>query len=139
PQMPPKDSGDPLKPEQIAILKAWIDQGAKAPADEKPVVEAKKKSDHWAFQPIVVHAPPAVKNQGWVRNPIDHYILARLGSQGIAPSPQAEPATLIRRLYIDLVGLPPRPDEVEEFVRQFAAPKAYEALVDRILASPHYG
>ena len=83
-------------------------------------------------------AEPAVKDKAWVRNPIDSFILARLEKEGVAPSPEADRATLIRRLSLDLLGLPPSPQEVDEFVAD-QRPDAYEQLVDRLLASPHYG
>ncbi|HXG11922.1 MAG TPA: PSD1 and planctomycete cytochrome C domain-containing protein [Gemmataceae bacterium] len=135
PQMPPK--GDRLSAEQVALLRAWIDAGAKAPAGE--VAEAAPaKSTHWAFRPPVRPPVPPVKNIAWVRNPIDHFILARLEKEGIAPSPEADRVTLIRRLSLDLLGLPPTPEEVDAFLAD-TRPDAYERLVDRLLASPHYG
>ncbi|PYM13013.1 MAG: hypothetical protein DME18_10020, partial [Verrucomicrobia bacterium] len=82
--------------------------------------------------------PPLVKRPGWARNPIDRFVLARLEQEGIAASPEAGRATLIRRLSLDLCGLPPSPEEVEEFLRD-TRPDAYERVVDRLLASPHYG
>jgi hypothetical protein len=95
-------------------------------------------ADHWAFQPIRRPAPPAVKDAGWPKNPIDSFILARLEKEGMAPEPEADRATLIRRLSLDLLGLPPSPEEVEEFLDD-ERPGAYEALVDRLLLSPHHG
>ena len=133
--MPPK--GDRLSPEQVSLLRSWIDQGAKAPADEKPAGTT-VASKHWSFQPITRHTEPAVKNSAWVRNPIDRFILARLEKDGIKPSPEADRITLIRRLSLDLLGLPPSPREVDEFLAD-TRPDAYERLVDRLLASPHYG
>ena len=88
--------------------------------------------------PIVRPAEPAVKDAAWVRNPIDRFILARLEKEGVSPSPEADRATLIRRLSLDLLGLPPSPKEVDDFVAD-QSPDAYEKLVDRLLASPHYG
>jgi mono/diheme cytochrome c family protein len=129
--MPP--SGTPLDAAQVAILKAWIDAGAPAPADEVAAT-----SKHWAFQPVVRPAEPAVKNEAWVRNAIDRFVLARLEKEGVAPSSEADRATLIRRLSLDLLGLPPSPKEVDDFVAD-KAPDAYEKLVDRLLTSPHYG
>ncbi|HJT31324.1 MAG TPA: DUF1553 domain-containing protein [Pirellulales bacterium] len=93
---------------------------------------------HWAFQPLAKPALPAVSNAGWVRNGIDAFILARLDAVGLPPSPEADRATLIRRVSLDLTGLPPSPAEVAAFVED-AQPDAYERLVDRLLASPHYG
>src|SRR5207248_1583053 len=116
---------------------AWIDQGAKAPAEET-VAAALAASKHWAFRPPIRPPEPAVKNAGWVRNPIDRFILARLEKEGIAPSPEADRVTLVRRLSLDLLGLPPGPEETDEFVNDLR-PDAYERLVDQLLASPHYG
>jgi hypothetical protein len=123
----------PLSAEQTALLKRWIDEGAKAPADEQ--TEAAK---HWAFVPPQRDELPAVKKRSWPRNAIDYFILARLEKEGIVPSPEADRVTLIRRLSLDLLGLPPTPEEVDEFVNN-SRPDAYERLVDRLLASPHYG
>lgn len=96
---------------------------------------------HWAFQPLKLAQPPEVRNQTWVRNDIDRFILARLEAAGLEPSREAPPAALIRRVTLDLIGLPPTPEEVAEF--ENAASRnpnaAYEALIDRLLASPHYG
>jgi mono/diheme cytochrome c family protein len=133
--MPPK--GPRLGAEQVALLRAWIDQGAKFPASE--TVVASRSSKHWSFQPITRPALPEIRNpQSEIRNPIDRFILAELEKKGIAPSPEADRVTLIRRLSLDLIGLPPTPAEVDAFVRD-TAPDAYERLVDRLLASPHYG
>jgi mono/diheme cytochrome c family protein len=132
--MPPK--GPPLDAALTAVLRAWIDAGATAPAGEVAAIAA--AGTHWSFQPILRPAEPAVKDNAWVRNPIDRFILARLEKEGVAPSAEADRATLIRRLSLDLVGLPPSPREVDEFVADHR-PDAYEELVDRLLASPHYG
>ncbi len=117
--MPPV--GAPLSAEEIATIKSWIDAGAKFPA----VVA---KSTHWSFQPI----------QRPAKASIDAFILERLAKEGVAPSPEADRRTLIRRVSLDLTGLPPTPREVEDFVTD-KNPDAYEKLVDRLLASPHYG
>ena len=130
--MPPE--GDSLTHEQIGLLRAWIDQGAAWPDDAAERVS----SDHWSFQPVATPQPPEVRDAAWVRNPIDRFILARLEAEGIAPSPEADRPTLIRRLSLDLTGLPPTPSEVEAFVND-AGPMAWENLVDRLLSSPHYG
>ena len=128
--MPP--AGDRLTAAQIGRLRAWIDQGAHwSRADFQSAI-------HWSFQPPRRPKVPTVKNKSWVRNPIDAFILARLEKEGIQPSPEAERRTLIRRLYLDLLGLLPTPAEVETFVND-SRPDAYERLVDRLLASPHYG
>ena len=134
--MPPKGQ-PPLSPDEIALLKKWIDQGAKAPADET-VAGKVKGADHWAFRPVIRPGLPPVINQSWVRNPIDAFVLARLEKQSLHPSPDADRVTLIRRLSFDLIGLPPAIEEVEAFLAD-KRENAYELLVDRLLASPHYG
>lgn len=123
--MPPPKSNRRLSPEQKQILERWINEGA-------------RYSPHWAFVPPTRPSPPAVQTPGWVRNPIDQFVLAKLEQQHLQPSPEADRATLIKRLSIDLVGLPPTPAEVESFVND-TDPEAYERLVDRLLASEHYG
>ncbi len=133
--MPPK--GPRLRGAEIALLRAWIDAGASAPAGEAETTTS-AASGHWAFRPLVRPNLPAVRNVAWVRNPIDRFILARLEQEGVAPSPEAERPTLARRVFLDLTGLPPSPKELEEFLAD-ASPDAYERLVDRLLASPHYG
>jgi len=130
--MPPE--GQRLSPQQIGLVRAWIDQGAAWPDDAGGV----RGSSHWSFQPMRKEAPPAVKHPAWVRNGIDAFVLARLEAEGITPSTEADRGTLIRRLSLDLLGLPPAPVEVEDFLRD-NRPDAYEQLVDRLLASPHYG
>ena len=133
--MPKK--GDPLTAEQVGTLRAWIDQGARWP--ETPgAVAVKDKSDHWAFKPMVEPALPKVNDPAWVRNPIDQFVLAKLEEKGLAPAPPADRPTLLRRVYFDLTGLPPTPEEVAAFVAD-GSPDAYEKVVDRLLASPHYG
>lgn len=134
--MPPKEPR--LSAEQIALLKTWIDQGALAPATEKADDPVAARNTHWAFQPPVRFPLPAVQKMAWVRNPIDRFILARLEKERITPSPEADRVTLIRRLSLDLLGLPPTIQEVEAFLAD-ARPDAYEHLVDRLLQSPHYG
>ncbi len=123
----------PLTTVQIALLKAWIDQGAKAPADEKA-----ESTKHWAFVPPQRAPEPEVKLSAWSRNAIDRFVLVRLEKEKIIPSPEADRVTLIRRLSLDLVGLPPSPAEVDSFVSDRSL-NAYEKLVERLLASPHYG
>jgi mono/diheme cytochrome c family protein len=135
-QMPPDGEGTPLSKEQVSLLRAWIDQGADWPASADVVV--RKGADHWAFQTIKRPAVPKVKNGEWVRNPIDAFVLARLEKEGIAPSPEADRVTLMRRLYLDLLGLPPSIAEVDAFLAD-KKPGAYERLVDRVLQSKHYG
>lgn len=129
--MPPE--GERLSAAQIDLIRAWIDQGAKWP-EEKTA----EKNTHWSYQPIGAPALPIVKNGGWPRDGLDAFVLAALEKRGIAPSPEADRHVLIRRLYLDLVGLLPPVEEVEAFVGD-ARPDAYERLVDRLLASPHFG
>jgi hypothetical protein len=173
PRMPP--DGAPLPPQEVALLRRWIASGAVWP-------------QHWSLKPIARPAVPAVRRSGWARNPIDRFILARLEKEGLHPSPEADPVTLIRRLSLDLTGLPPTPEEVEAFIRECreealsvrpwalgpnaravttssktkglplrpdaqrptpgtlrenadppVSDKTYGRLVDRLLASPHYG
>ena len=137
--MPP--AGDPLTKEQIGLLRAWIDQGAEWPEEERSAPtkgnEDPRKA-HWAFQPVIRPTLPGVQNLSWVRNPIDTFILSKLEAKGIQPSPEADQITLIRRLSLDLTGLPPTPEEVANFVSD-PRPEAWERLVDRLLDSPHYG
>ncbi|HXI44620.1 MAG TPA: DUF1549 domain-containing protein, partial [Bryobacteraceae bacterium] len=112
--MPPV--GEPLTTGQIAKLRAWIDEGAHIPAVSAAAAAGNPKSRHWAFQPVSRPAPPDLRNRAWVRNAIDQFIGARLESEGYAPSPEADRVTLIRRLSLDLLGLPPTPAEVDAFV-----------------------
>ncbi|MCX6954788.1 MAG: PSD1 and planctomycete cytochrome C domain-containing protein [Verrucomicrobia bacterium] len=122
-----------LSDAQIALISAWIDQGAVAPANEEP-----EKNVHWAFLAPVRVDPPKVKRADWSRNPVDALVLARLDKEKIAPSPEADRTTLLRRVSLDLIGLPPTPAEVDAFVND-QSPDAYERVVTRLLASPHYG
>lgn len=124
-QMPPPKSNRRLSPEQKTLLQRWINEGA-------------NYQKHWAFVAPVRPADPVVTRTDWPRNPIDRFVLAKLESSGLQPSPEADRATLIRRLSIDLAGLPPKPEEVDAFVAD-QSPDAYEKLVDRLMASPHYG
>ncbi len=133
--MPP--AGPRLSPKEVAILRAWIDQGASWP-ESSTSPPPRAGISHWAFRPPVKPEPPAVRQRSWVRNPVDAFILARLEAEGISPSPEASRTTLIRRLSLDLTGLPPRPQDVAEFLTD-NRPDAYERLVDRLLASPHFG
>ena len=135
-RMPPEDAGTALDEEQIKLVSTWIDQGADWPAAAD--LAGTKQSDHWAFQPIVKPEIPQVNGQDWVRTPIDAFILAKLEAEGVKPSPEADKETLLRRLCLDLTGLPPSPEEVEAFLED-DSPQAYEKQVDRLLASKHYG
>lgn len=134
-KMPP--AGAPLKPEQIATLKRWIDGGAVWP-ETKVTTATAAKTSHWSYQPIRRPVVPTVKAAAFVRNSIDNFVLARLEREQISPSAEADRPTLIRRVSLDLTGLPPTPDEVEAFVND-AAPNAYERVVQRLLQSSHYG
>jgi hypothetical protein len=124
-----------LSAEQVKLLRDWIDAGAAWPdalAGDDPALR------HWAFRPPVRPDVPAVKDAKWPRNDLDRFILARLEKEGLAPSPEADRVTLIRRLSLDLTGLPPTIEEVDAFVAD-KSDDAYEKVVDRLLASPHYG
>jgi mono/diheme cytochrome c family protein len=133
--MPPK--GARLSEREVALVRKWIDQGAKTPASEGVAV-ARRRSKHWSFQPVVRPAVPAVKNTAWPGNAIDRFILARLEKEGTRPSPEADRVTLLRRAHLDLTGIPPTPAEVDAFLAD-RRPGAYERVVDRLLASPQYG
>jgi len=124
-RMPPDATKRPLSEPQKRILTQWVAGGA-------------EYQPHWAFAPPVRHPVPPVRRPDWPRNEIDHFILARLEQEGLSPSPQADRPALVRRLYLDLIGLPPTPEEAAAFVSDTAA-DGYERLVDRLLASPHYG
>ncbi|HRP04438.1 MAG TPA: PSD1 and planctomycete cytochrome C domain-containing protein [Opitutaceae bacterium] len=131
PRMPYKKPA--LSAEQIETLRDWVAQGAKAPEVEEP-----GRFIHWAFVPPSPPKQPQVKKRSWVRNPIDRFILARLEKEGIKPSPEADRVTLLRRVSLDLTGIPPTPDEVDAFLRD-SSKDAYERVVERLLASPRYG
>jgi hypothetical protein len=124
-RMPPVDSGKRLTKKQIELVRRWIEQGA-------------EWEEHWSFIPPERPPLPKVKNEAWPKNPNDHFVLARLEKEGINPSAEADRTTLIRRATIDLTGLPPTIEEVDTFLAD-DGPGAYERLIDRLLASPHYG
>jgi hypothetical protein len=124
-RMPPPKSGKSLTPAQVELLGRWIDQGA-------------KYDTHWAYKAPQRPPLPAAKDATWPRNAIDYFVLQRLEKEGLRPSPEADRATLIRRVSLDLTGLPPTPAEVDAFVAD-RSPDAYEKVVDRLLASPAYG
>ena len=127
-RMPP--DGEPLPAKEVAALRAWAEQGAKWP-DELAGKESAE--EHWAFQPV--RRPPVPEG---APHPIDGFVLARLKAAGLSPSPEADRRTLIRRLHLDLIGLPPTPADVDAFVHD-PSPAAYERLVDRLRATPHLG
>lgn len=131
--MPP--IGAPLTQEEIANLKAWIDAGAKWPVSPKAPGAGPAL---WSLRRIERPGLPDVRDRAWVRNPIDSFVLARLESESIQPSPEADRRVLLRRLSLDLIGLPPTPEQIEAFLAD-NRPDAYERAVDGLLASPHYG
>jgi cytochrome c553 len=142
PAMAPK-----LGDEQIAHIAAWIDLGAPydrpltqvaGPAAKKPMIVTDRDRQFWSFQPLRRPTLPLVKNEAWCRTPIDRFILAKLEQKGITPNPPADRRRLIRRAYFDLIGLPPKPEEVESFINDRSA-DAYEKVIDQLLESPHYG
>ncbi|MCC7085922.1 MAG: PSD1 domain-containing protein [Pirellulales bacterium] len=124
-RMPPSDHGKPLTAAEIDILRRWIDQGA-------------QWDEHWAYVAPVKQDPPAVKRDDWCIKPLDHFILSRLEQEGLQPSPPADRRALLRRVTFDLIGLPPTPQELNDFLHD-ESPQAYEKVVDRLLSSPAYG
>ena len=122
-RMPPE--GDPLSADQSAILAQWIKNGA-------------RWEKHWSFRPAIKVDEPRVADSKWGSNPIDSFVLKKLEAEGVSPSPEANRSTLIRRLYLDILGLLPPVTEVDAFVMD-RSPEAYEQLVDRLLASPRFG
>ena len=124
-RMPPADADRDLSAEEIALLSRWLEQGA-------------QYATHWAFIGPRQANPPEVEDRSWPRNPVDHFVLSRLESEGLRPTQEPDRYTLIRRLSLDLTGLPPSPDEIHRYVED-ESPQAYEDLVDRLLESPHYG
>ncbi|AGA25599.1 DUF1553 domain-containing protein [Singulisphaera acidiphila] len=142
-KMPPKSK---LPDAEIATLTRWVELGAPWPQHETAgrspattgAFDLKKRAEHWSFQPLRGSAPPTTQQSGWIRSPIDGYILAALEGRGLAPAPETDKRTLIRRLTFDLTGLPPTPAEVEAFLAD-ESPRAFEILADRLLASPAYG
>ena len=129
--------GPPLPKEQVEIIRNWIDRGAPGPDTAQPL-PPHAPIKHWAHMKPVHYEPPTVKNVTWPHSPIDSFVLARLEKEGLRPSPEADKETLIRRVSLDLIGLPPTPQEVDAFLAD-KSPDAYEKVVDRLLASPHYG
>jgi cytochrome c553 len=145
-QMPPAGK---LPEAVLADLTAWVKLGAPWPQEAAPTAGAsawdkarvekeKRQREHWAWQPVRVSRIPAVHRKDWARNPIDLFILAALEARHLSPNPRADRRTLIRRATFDLIGLPPTPEEVDAFVAD-KSPDAWEKVVDRLLASPHYG
>jgi mono/diheme cytochrome c family protein len=143
-QMPPKSK---LAGREIQALTQWVAQGAPWPREDhsaassskaKTTFDLKARAKHWSFQPIRRPEPPSVKDSAWPRTPVDRFLLAKLEAQGLAPAPDADRRTLLRRVTYDLIGLPPTPAEIAAFLAD-PVPDAYEKVVDRLLASPHYG
>lgn len=133
--MPPDDEPQ-LGVRERDVLRAWIAAGAPGPDDE-PQAPTKRDSPHWAFQPIRRAAVP-IGDAGWSRQPLDCFVYHAMQQHGLEPSEEAEPEVLLRRVYLDLIGVLPAPEEVEAFLAD-TSPDAYEKVVDRLLASPHYG
>ena len=135
-RMPP--DGEALKPEEIALLTNWVRQNAPAPRDERPQTDPR---DHWSFRAVVRPKVPKSGGRqvsGWARNPIDAFLAARYERDGLRPQPPASRPEQIRRLYLDLIGLPPSPEELDRLAGD-VAPGWYERLADRLLADPRYG
>ena len=134
--MPP--TGESLTQPEISLLRGWIDQGAEWPdSGVQASAENYREVTHWSFQPVVRPSPPVVRDSDWPRNEVDRFVLARLQREGLEPSPEASRETLLRRLSLDLTGLPPTLLEREAFLGDTSL-GAYELLVDRLLDSPHY-
>jgi mono/diheme cytochrome c family protein len=141
-EMPPTGK---LRPEQIETLSRWVKAGlpmkavaAAATAQPKGGLITPEARQYWAYQPVKRPIIPSVKSSQWVANPIDAFVLSKLEAKGLTPSPPADRVALVRRAYYDLIGLPPTPGEVDAFVND-RSPNAYEQLINRLLASPHYG
>ncbi len=136
PEMPKKSK--PLSKQEVAIIRTWIEEGASWP--EGLVLKDRRLEGQkwWSLEPLKQPAVPAAQHSAWVKTPVDAFVLDKLQQQGLRPSPEADRPTLIRRLCFDLLGLPPYPAEIDRFVAD-QSPNAYEALVDRLLASPHHG
>jgi mono/diheme cytochrome c family protein len=135
PQMP--YGGPPLSSNDVELIRAWIDHGAQGPDTAAPIA-AGEPVKHWAYVKPVQPDVPNVTDPAWCRNPIDNFVMARLAQEGLRPSPAASKETLIRRVSLDLIGLPPTPAETDAFLADHSS-NAYEKVVDRLLASPHFG
>src|SRR5581483_2241644 len=123
--MPPEGAKNPLTEEEKDALRKWVAQGA-------------PYEPHWAFTAPKQAPLPKVVDKSWPKNPLDYFVLARLEKKGMSPSPPADKYTFVRRVYLDIIGLPPTPEEADAFVHD-NSPKAFERVVDKLLASPHYG
>ncbi len=157
--MPPKKKGGKISDAKIAILEEWVKMGAPAPAGSgnKLTGLSQKARDHWAFKPVQDSPVPTVKNAAWCKTPIDNFVMAKLEAAGLQPNPPADPEALLRRMFYDLIGLPPTAEQVYAFNKAFEAAQAADAgavhqgrpatnvdavvakQVDFLLASPHYG
>jgi hypothetical protein len=142
-EMPPPAKGKPLAAEEFATLKRWIEAGAPWPKDRtldlfELTTETRAGRDWWSLKPPSRPPLPQVKDASWLQTPIDAFVLAKLEERGLRPSPEADRTTIIRRATLDLIGLPPTPEEIQAFVSD-QSPVAYERLIDRLLASPQYG
>ncbi len=142
-QMPPQNR---LAKAEVEAIEKWIRLGAPDPREETLSPETPKAlglsiaegKEFWSFQPLQQHQPPTVQQTDWPRNPVDHFLLAQLERQQLTPAPPADKRTLIRRATYDLIGLPPTPEEIADFLAD-ESPEAFEKVVERLLASPHYG
>ncbi|MDR3633815.1 MAG: PSD1 and planctomycete cytochrome C domain-containing protein [Isosphaeraceae bacterium] len=132
-RMPPE--GERLSAEEVATLKAWVDQGAESPADEAPQLDPRK---HWAFVPPARPAVPQVQDGGWSRNPVDAFLAAEHAKRRLKPRPEADRSTLLRRVTLDLIGLAPTPEERRRFLND-PSPDAYERVVEWLLADSRFG
>ncbi|QDT91690.1 PSD1 and planctomycete cytochrome C domain-containing protein [Gimesia algae] len=132
-QMPPEGLGRRLKPDEVQLIKNWIAQGAKYPTGDQPEADP---AEHWAFQPVIRPDLPAVKTKSL--NPIDAFIASRLEQSKVIPQPQADKITLLRRVYLDLIGLPPTPAELDAYLSD-ARPDAWNRVIEDLLARPQYG
>jgi hypothetical protein len=135
--------GERLTSRQVGLLRTWLDQGARWPerlqgAKQSEELGSSLREQHWSFIPLQRPVIPSLKDKRWPRNPVDSFVLAKLVQEDINPSPQADRSSLIRRVSLDLIGLPPTPREIEQFLSDDKA-DAYEHLVDRLLTSEHYG
>ncbi|WP_437193344.1 DUF1549 domain-containing protein [Planctomicrobium sp. SH527] len=134
--MPPSGS-ESLTKSEIAILRAWIDQGVTWPGPAGELGNSTEKSDHWSLQPLATVAPPAMSD-AWGQTPVDAFILKVLQERRLTPNAPADRRTFIRRLFLDTLGLPPSPEDVQRYVDD-ASTDATSELIERVLASPHYG
>ncbi len=133
-RMPPAEEGEALKPAQVALIRKWIDEGATGPKDEQPDTDPK---DHWAFKPPVRPAVPKPANEAWRRNPVDAFLAEQHDKHGLKPQPAVDKGLLLRRVHLDLVGLPPTRAQLNAFMND-KSPDAYEQVVEQLLASPQH-